>query len=158
MSPKTVLITGCTAGGIGSSLAIAFHESGYLVFATARAQAKIDKMLSGLPRVRMLTLDVTDLAQISRAAAEVSTATHGRLDVLVNNAGTNYTMPVLDTPIESAKQIFDVNFWAPMQVIQAFAPLLTEAKGTVVNISSIAAVLQTPWMGTLCHTPALCDS
>jgi NAD(P)-dependent dehydrogenase (short-subunit alcohol dehydrogenase family) len=67
--------------------------------------------------------------------------------VLINNAGVNYTMPVLDGSLEDGKTVFDANFWGMLAVCQAFAPLLVLAS-TVVNLSSIAGCLNTPWMGT----------
>ncbi|TGJ86861.1 hypothetical protein E0Z10_g1866 [Xylaria hypoxylon] len=147
MATKAVLITGCSSGGIGATLALAFNEAGYTVYATARNPAKIDESLSKRPRVRTLALDVTDAQQIAQVAAQVASETAGRLDVLINNAGGNYTMPVLDADIEDSKKLFDTNFWGVVRVAQAFSPLLVKARGTVVNISSIAGVLNTPFMG-----------
>ncbi|KAI0409136.1 NAD(P)-binding protein [Xylaria palmicola] len=147
MATKTALITGCSAGGLGAALALAFSDAGYTVYATARNPAKIDESLTKRPRVRALALDVTDAQQIAEVAAQVASETAGRLDVLINNAGGNYTMPVMDTDIEESKKLFDTNLWGVVRVTQAFSPLLVNARGTVVNISSIAGVLNTPFMG-----------
>lgn len=110
----------------------------------------MDKALLELPGVRSLTLDVTDVQQTRQAVADVALITGGKLDVLVNNAGCNYTMPLLDCNIEDGKRLFDANFWGVLQVTQAFAALLASSQGRVVNISSIASVLNTPWMGNVC--------
>ncbi|KAJ3578078.1 hypothetical protein NPX13_g2488 [Xylaria arbuscula] len=147
MTTKTVLITGCSSGGLGGSLALAFSDAGYTVYATARNPAKIDESLTKRPRVRALALDVTNAEQIAEVATQVASETAGRLDVLINNAGGNYTMPVLDASIEESKKLFDTNFWGVVRLTQAFSPLLVTARGTVVNISSIAGVLNTPFMG-----------
>lgn len=147
MASKTVLITGCSTGGLGATLALAFSDAGYTVYATARNPAKLDEFLTKRPRVRALALDVTDAQQIAQVTAQVALETAGQLHVLINNAGGNYTMPVMDASIEDSKKLFDTNFWGVVRVTQAFSPLLVNAKGTVVNISSIAGVLNTPFMG-----------
>lgn len=133
---KFVLITGCSQGGIGDALAQAFAEKGYHVFATARNPDKISKTLSNHPHVTVLTLDVLSADAISAAVDHVARATNGRLDVLVNNSGAGLTAPGLDVPIEQAKKLFDLNLWAPWAMFQAFAPLLINAKGCLVNNSS----------------------
>ena len=67
--------------------------------------------------------------------------TDGKLDVLVNNHGTAIFLPALDVPIEEGKKLFDLNFWAALAMIQAFAPLLIKAKGCIVNNSSVSATV-----------------
>jgi 1-acylglycerone phosphate reductase len=138
---KSVLITGCSAGGIGAALAEEFHRKGYHVFATARTPSKISKSLTEAPNVTILTLDVLSPESIGAAVKSVSTETGGRLDVLVNNSGSSIIFPALDTPIEAGKELFDLNFWAVLAMIQAFAPLLVKAKGSIVNNASVAGIL-----------------
>lgn len=149
MSRKTLLTTGCSAGGIGSALAHAFHSAGYQVFATARNPSKIDHSLAGLDHVTTWPLDVTSASEIEQTKKAISAISNGRLDVLVNNAGIGNAMPILDTDMDYAKQCFDTNFWSVIKLSQAFVPMLKEARGTIVNISSVAAVLNTPWLGKL---------
>ena len=138
---KSVLITGCSDGGIGAGIAGAFCEKGYHVFATARTPTKISRTLAQAPNVNVLTLDVLSSEAIAAAVDSVKTATGGKLDVLVNNSGAVMIMPGLDVSIEQGKQLFDTNFWAMLAMIQAFAPLLIEAKGCVVNNTSASGVL-----------------
>ena len=145
MATKTVLITGTSAGGIGSALAFAFQKRGLRVFATARNTSKIDPALADLPNVELLSLDVTSDASIAAAAAEVKERTGGKLDFLVNNSGVGYVMPFLDLDMDEAKKLFDMNFWGVLAATKAFAPMLIEAKGAIVNISSIAAVAYSPY-------------
>ena len=147
MSPqKSVLITGCSAGGIGSSLVESFQKRDLLVFATARTASKMAH-LEKLPNVVLLTLDVTSAASIAAAVDSVKSRTGGTLDYLVNNSGVVHVMPILDTDIAMAKSMFDVNLWAVMAMTQAFAPLVIRAKGTIVSIGSINGLLAVPWMG-----------
>ena len=147
MSPKeSVLITGCSDGGIGSGLALIFQERGYHVFATARNLDKTSA-LQGLPNVTLLTLEVTDKRHIRAAKDAVSAQTGGTLSYLINNAGRNHFMPLLDEDIDAAKRIFEINVWGPLAITQAFAPLLIKAQGTLVNITSIAGHGAVPTLG-----------
>ncbi|KAJ3550275.1 hypothetical protein NM208_g65 [Fusarium decemcellulare] len=134
---KSVLITGCSKGGIGSALAEVFQEKGYHVFATVRNPSKISQNLSSAKNVTVLNLDVLSSGSIAAAVQSVKAATNGRLDVLVNNSGSTMVVPALDTSIDDAKKLFDLNFWAPMAMLQAFAPLLINAKGCIVNNTSV---------------------
>ncbi|MCJ1440145.1 MAG: hypothetical protein MMC23_000627 [Stictis urceolatum] len=108
MTQKSVLITGCSAGGIGSALAEAFHASGLRVFATARDKSKMVH-LEALENVVLLELDVTKSSQIKATVESVRAATGGKLDYLVNNSGRNLFMPTFDINIDNAKRMFDTN-------------------------------------------------
>ncbi|KAJ9419929.1 hypothetical protein FOXG_16058 [Fusarium oxysporum f. sp. lycopersici 4287] len=143
---KSVLITGCSAGGIGGALADAFHAKGYHVFATARNPSKLPPSLSSAANVTVLKLDVLSTESIAAAVESVKSQTGGGLDVLVNNSGGGYTLPALDVSIEESKKLFELNFWAPLTMLQAFAPLLIKTKGCIVNNSSVNAIAPMPLM------------
>jgi NAD(P)-dependent dehydrogenase (short-subunit alcohol dehydrogenase family) len=81
---KTVLITGCSEGGIGSALAYAFHRHGCHVFATARDLQKVQNLKKA--GIEVLELDVLDEGSCRSAAEWVREATGGTLNVLVNNS------------------------------------------------------------------------
>lgn len=147
---KSVLITGCSDGGIGSALVHVFQSRGYHVFATARTLSKMSE-LAELTHVTLLTLDVTQSSHIVAATESVQRETGGSLDYLINNAGRNHFSPTLDASIDQSKRIFDINLWGTLAVTQAFAPLVIKAKGTIVNISSIFGHLNVPWMGRYFH-------
>lgn len=146
VSRKSVLITGCSAGGIGAGLAEVFQEKGYHVFATLRNPSKIPQSLSNAANVTVLTLDVLSSESIAAAVQSVEKETGGKLDVLVNNSGGGMFVPALDTSIEEAKKLFDLNFWAPVAMLQAFAPLLIKAKGCIVNNTSANSVIPMPFL------------
>jgi len=141
LSQKYVLITGCSANGLGAALVDVFLQHDYHVFATLRTPSKAPSHFSTLSNITILALDVVSPTDIASAVDAVKKKTGGRLDVLVNNSGRFEVMPALDTSIKEGKKLFDLNFWAPLAMIQAFAPLLIEARGCVVNVSSVAAVL-----------------
>jgi 1-acylglycerone phosphate reductase len=150
MPKQSVLITGCSEGGIGYALAREFQSRGLHVFATARNPAKM-AALENLPDVTLLALDVTSASSIAGAVEVVKTRTNGRLTYLVNNSGSQYLSPILDTNIEMAKDMYEVNLWGVLRVIQAFAPLIIEDHGSIINIASIAGCLYPPWMGEFSH-------
>lgn len=145
-SQKTVLITGCSPGGLGYALAEAFSNEGYFVFATLRDPTKAISLARD--SIQFLPLEVTSQESIEACSNHVRAATDGRgLDVLVNNAGVGYVMPLLDTSIEESKRLFEVNVWGMLSVTQKFAPLVIKAKGTVLNISSLAGAVRMAWQG-----------
>ncbi|KAI9708267.1 MAG: hypothetical protein M1812_008068 [Candelaria pacifica] len=135
---KSVLITGCSEGGMGAALAVAFQAAGLHVYATARDAAK----MAGLKHagIETLTLDILSAESIAACVTKVP-----KLDVLVNNAGASYSMPVADLSIDEARQLFDVNVWAQLAVSQAFLPLLIESKGMIVNQTSVVAAAAVPF-------------
>ncbi|EEU40056.1 uncharacterized protein NECHADRAFT_75956 [Fusarium vanettenii 77-13-4] len=130
---KSIFITGCSSGGIGSALAREFHSCGHHVMASGRTASEIDPALSPLG-ITTLILDVTSSESIDSAARRVKSETGGCLDMLVNT-------------LVSFIRLFDVNVFAIWGVTQAFLPLLLEAKGVVVNIGSINAGLCPPLFG-----------
>ncbi|PKK50741.1 hypothetical protein CI102_5901 [Trichoderma harzianum] len=146
MSPKSVLITGCSDGGIGAGLALSFQKHGWKVFATTRNISKMAS-LTNLPNVQLLALDVTSSHSIEAAVEAVKKETGGSLDCLCNNAGALMMMPVLDTDEEEARKMFNVNLWGPLAMIKAFSPLIIKAKGTIANTGSIAGYLNVPFGG-----------
>ncbi|KAI9035135.1 SDR family oxidoreductase [Aspergillus affinis] len=141
---QSVLITGCSAGGIGSALVEEFHTKGLHVYATARSKSKLAH-LKHLANVTILKLDVTSAWDIE-AAAEFVRDDAGKLDILINNAGQSMVFPALDSSIENSKKLFDVNLFGPMAVAQAFAPLVIAARGTIVNVCSMSGVANAPWL------------
>ncbi len=83
---RSVLITGCSSGGIGDALAQEFHRRGLRVFPSARNLAKMEHLRElGLELVQ---LDISNAASIAKAAEQIHALTGGRLDFVVNNAIT----------------------------------------------------------------------
>ncbi|EED12541.1 oxidoreductase, short-chain dehydrogenase/reductase family [Talaromyces stipitatus ATCC 10500] len=149
MPLKSILVTGCSGGGIGSAIALLLARKGHHVFATARNTSKIPEELTSLSNVTVLSLDVTSMPSVKEAAKAVSESGHG-LDVLVNNAGIGYVTPILDMDIEEAKRVHDTNLWGSIRMIQAFKDLLIASHGRIVNIISIGALLNLPWHAAYC--------
>ncbi|KAH1311121.1 hypothetical protein KXX47_005934 [Aspergillus fumigatus] len=159
---RTVLIIGCSPGGIGYSLCCAFKAKGLRVFATARRLED----LAGLKAkgIETLALTVDDAQSVLQCYAEIERRVGSRgLDYLVNNAnvdtrelliccchsrltvpncsGRNYTVPAMEVDLQGARQIFETNFFADILMCQTFLPLLLRAKGTIVQIGSVSGVM-----------------
>ncbi len=129
---KTVLITGANRG-IGQALVDeALRRGANKVYAGTRSP-----MPNADKRVTPMTLDVTSVSQIERAAREVDT-----LDILINNAGV-YNNDDLTNP-EVIEQHLAVNLLGPLKVARAFLPLLKRSKGAIVNNLSVVALAALP--------------
>jgi 1-acylglycerone phosphate reductase len=138
-SKRSVLITGCSDGGMGAELAIAFHRAGLHVYATARNTAK----MAGLKSMGIETMEL-DIQSEDSIAACVKQLDH--LDILVNNAGSLLVMPVADLSIPEAKKLMDINLWAQIAVTQAFLPMLLQSpRALLVNHTSVGAVITVPF-------------
>lgn len=146
LSKKTVLITGCSDGGLGATMAKEFHTRGYHVFATLRNLSKAGS-LANVDGIEILDLDVSSTESIRRAADAVAKRTGGTLDALVNNAAHDYVLPLLDIDLDQAKKLYDINVWSIVATAQAFAPLLIKSKGVICNITSTAALFPFAWAG-----------
>ncbi|KAJ9162184.1 NAD(P)-binding protein [Coniochaeta hoffmannii] len=136
---RTVLITGCSDGGIGSALTKRFAASGFKVFATARSVSKMSA-LNAVPNITLLELNVRSVESMTAALKAVSVETGGRLDYLVNNAGVAYRTAALEAEDRIARELFDVNFWGIVDMCRIFGPPVIKAKGTIVNISSLSGI------------------
>lgn len=137
---KTALVTGAGAGGIGGALATELHAQGYFVFCAVRRPETVAEILK--PGMAVVKLEVTSTASIEAAAAEVAEIAGGRLDVLINNAGSAVHRPAMDMDIDGVvRDLFDVNVLGPMRVVQAFGRQIIAAKGCIANIGSIAPIM-----------------
>ncbi len=136
---RKVLITGCSDGSLGAALAVAFHQAGLHVYATARNPSKMGHLAS--LGIETLPLDVQSQSSIAACVDKLSA-----LDILVNNAGNLFLMPVVDINIAEAKNLFDLNVWSHIAVTQAFLPLLLKSpNGMIVNQTSSASVTTMPF-------------
>ncbi|KAH8880854.1 NAD(P)-binding protein [Thozetella sp. PMI_491] len=159
-SKRTVLITGCSDGSLGSALALAFHKAGWRVFASARNMAKLKNAVAA--GIETVQLDVGSDESVAAAVAQVKELTGGSLDTLVNNAGAGYCLPLLDIDLEEARNLFDLNVFSLLRVTRAFFPLLVKSKhgGLVVNNTSGFGFLTTatPFYGVYCASKAAAAS
>jgi NAD(P)-dependent dehydrogenase (short-subunit alcohol dehydrogenase family) len=147
---RVALVTGANRG-IGLEVCRQLAERRYKVLLGSRDGAKGEtaaRSLSG--DVEAIFLDVADPGAPQRAAAEV-VIHHGRVDVLVNNAGVHYDtwQGVENADWAIVREAFEVNVFGAWRVAQAFVPMMREAGwGRVVNVSSEAGSLVTMGAGT----------
>jgi 1-acylglycerone phosphate reductase len=141
------LITGCNSG-IGKELALAFAARGVTVLATARRIESLQDLTSQHENIQALPLELGDMASIERLRDEVVKRTGGRLDFLVNNAGTHYAATAVDLDVDEVKSLFTVNVFAVMRLCQLFVPLLRQApRGRIVQIGSVTREVPVVWQG-----------
>ncbi|KAA1475166.1 NAD(P)-binding protein [Dentipellis sp. KUC8613] len=156
-SPKTVLITGCSVGGIGHALALEFKAKGFRVFATARNPKSMGDLSE--KGIETLVLDVTKEESIREARDKVAELTGGKLNVLVNNAGATYPVPSTDIEVAEAKKLFDVNLFGVMAMVKEFVHLLIASQdGRILNISSVAGTINLPFGSVYNATKAALNS
>ncbi|TWB24607.1 NADP-dependent 3-hydroxy acid dehydrogenase YdfG [Nitrospirillum amazonense] len=129
-------ITGVSRG-FGKELARTLLDQGQVVIGTTR-DGQSDLPADG--RLHVLPLDVTDAAQVKDTVAKAH-ALHGRLDVVVNNAGYGLLGAVEDGDTAATRHMFEVNFFGALAVMQASLPLMRARRaGHIVNITSIAGL------------------
>src|SRR5699024_2719613 len=151
----TALITGCSTG-IGRELAQQLHSKGWHVFVTARRLESL-KEFEQQARFTTVALEVNDKTQRDALLAFIEQ--HGRLDLLVNNAGYGAMGPIIEMPESELKQQFATNVFAPLALAQLCFPLLRQSpKATIVNLGSVSGILTTPFSGAYCATKAALHS
>jgi NAD(P)-dependent dehydrogenase (short-subunit alcohol dehydrogenase family) len=142
MSEKVALVTGSTSG-IGAAIARRLSKDGYKVaLHSGRSAEAGQKMAKELPGASYHQADLADEAATRTLMAEVL-GRHGRLDVLVNNAGLSIRIPHADLKAATPalwRQMLDVNLISPFVLVVEAEAALRRAQGCVVNIGTHAGV------------------
>ncbi|MEC3977376.1 oxidoreductase [Amycolatopsis sp. H20-H5] len=138
MSPRVWLITGASSG-FGRAIAEAALSAGDVVVAAVRRLDSVADLVAAEPdRVTTVQLDITDHARISAAVDEVL-ARHGRIDVLVNNAGRGLAGAAEQVGDKELRGLMDLHFFGPVELTRAVLPHMRERRdGTIVQMSSQA--------------------
>lgn len=138
---KVVCITGASSG-IGKSIGEYLNDKGYTVIGSSRNPQKYPNS-----KFQLYQLDVRDINSVSQFVEEVIVA-HGKIDVLINNAGVGITGPIEETPEDEIKGVFETNFFGPVRVIKAVLPQMRKQNsGLIINVTSIAAYMGLPYRG-----------
>jgi NAD(P)-dependent dehydrogenase (short-subunit alcohol dehydrogenase family) len=153
---EVVLITGANSG-IGEATAIAFTEAGANVYGTARTESALAAARVSHPRIHWIRMDVRD-GGATRVAVEQIVAEAGRLDVLVNNAGTVLIGPLQVVHEDDIALQFETNVYGLTYVTQAALTALLTSKGTIVNIGSAAGHKPSPGLSIYAATKAAVES
>jgi len=137
---RVALVTGASAG-LGARFARVLHQAGGHVLATARRGDRLDELARDCgERLETMTGDITDPRH--RQALAERLQSHGRLDVLVNNAGICDDGPIEEQSLEDLRKVVEVNLISVMDTCRLMAPLLLASPvASVVNIASIYGVV-----------------
>jgi NAD(P)-dependent dehydrogenase (short-subunit alcohol dehydrogenase family) len=141
MPSPTALVTGASRG-LGRALATTLSERGWRLVLDGRDTARLTAAAASLPHPELVTAVPGDVADPQHRAA-LAGAVGPRLDLLVNNAsdlGPSPLPPLAELDADEFRRVLTVNAVAPLALVQAVLPALRSARGTVVNISSDAAV------------------
>src|ERR1700691_6473302 len=135
------LITGASSG-FGRAITEAAVAADDTVIATARNTEVLSDITAAHPgQVEAVALDVTDTAAITAAVQDVI-ARHGRIDVLVNNAGRGHVGAAEETSDAELRSLFDVHVFGPAALVKAVLPHMRERRsGAIVQISSMGGQL-----------------
>ena len=152
---KTLVLTGASRG-IGHATVKRFSREGWRVITCSRHAFAEDCPWPAGPEDH-IKVDLSDQEDVGLAVAEIRhrlEATGGRLHALVNNAGISpkledgKRMNSMDTPMHVWRDVFQVNFFAPIMLARGLFKELAAAKGSIVNVTSIAGSRVHPFAGT----------
>jgi 3-oxoacyl-[acyl-carrier protein] reductase len=139
LTDRIALVTGASRG-IGRAIAEALAKCGAVVVAAARgdhAQSAVDTIAAGGGRAEVLSLDVTDAAAVEAAIGEI-VARHGRIDVVVSNAGITRDQLLLRMKRDDWDAVLHTNLTASFILCQAaLKPMLRQRSGRIIAISSV---------------------
>lgn len=142
---KIALITGASSG-IGRAAAQAFADSGYIVYGTSRC-AGGETVSDGGASYTLLPLTLEDEKSVESAVNTIASR-HGRIDVLVNAAGSGIAGAVEETAADEARAQFDVCFFGVITVLYYVLPLMRARRGgVIINIGSMASSFPIPFQG-----------
>jgi short-subunit dehydrogenase len=135
------LVTGASSG-IGAATAAALVKKGFVVVGTSRNASKA----APVEGVTMIDLDIASDAAVT-TAVEGLVADHGRIDVLVNNAGIGSAGAAEESSIGQAQHLFDVNVFGAMRMTNAVLPhMRRQGAGRIITVSSVLGLVPAPYM------------
>ncbi|MCB9684860.1 MAG: SDR family oxidoreductase [Alphaproteobacteria bacterium] len=149
MSERTALVTGAS-GGLGSAIARALVADGYRVVAhhrrnAAAVEALCEELRAAGGEVEAVSFDLRDPTAVSDAVRAI-VKTHGRLDVLVNNAGRVDDGPFLMMDERSFTDVVDTNLGGTFRLCRAAArAMMSRKEGVIVNVASVAGLRASPY-------------
>lgn len=142
-APPHVLITGA-AHGLGRATALEFHRHGWKVIATD-VDADGLLFLEDQEGIVLRVMDVTSDESVKNLFAEVEKSS-ALLDLIINIAGVDRYFPLSEAPVESFREIVEINLFGAYRVNQVFLPLLKSPGGRVILIGSESYHLTLPFM------------
>jgi dehydrogenase/reductase SDR family protein 7B len=147
---KVIWITGAS-GGIGEALARELAADGARLILSARRKSELERVRASLANSTqhlLLPLDITDSAAVTLALHTIKQQIGG-LDWLINNAGVSQRALITDTTSDTDRKLFEVDYFAQINLTrQALPLLLADGGGKVVFISSVAGLVGTQYRGS----------
>jgi NAD(P)-dependent dehydrogenase (short-subunit alcohol dehydrogenase family) len=141
---RAVLVTGASSG-LGLRMTEVLSANGFFVYAGARSAEDLQS-LDAMASVKAVRLDVTVQSEIDAAVELIESEGRG-LYGLVNNAGVVVVGPLIEMPERDMSFQMDVNLLGPFRVTKAFAPLLIESQGRIMNTSSLSGTVSAGFLG-----------
>lgn len=142
-----ILVTGA-ASGIGRATVLTLAKRGfgvYATYATDKSQSELE-ILQGVGGIETFKLDITNDADVESAVAFIEERGINLL-ALVNNAGIFSPGPLMEYPVERLIEQYNVNVFGTHRLTKALFPLLLKSRGRIVNVSSVAGFVATPFSG-----------
>ncbi|MDG1386801.1 MAG: SDR family NAD(P)-dependent oxidoreductase [Halioglobus sp.] len=154
---KVAVITG-GAGGVGSALAARLADRGCHLALVDISEEALTKVVNELSvkniNITSHVVDITDKAQMSELPAKVLAA-HGKVNILVNNAGITYQKSFETHSIEDWEKIIGINWWGLLYGCHYFLDALKDSgEGHIINLSSMSAFVGLPGQTSYCATKA----
>lgn len=143
LTKKTAIVTG-GGTGLGKQMAIALAEAGASVVVCSRKVEMCQETSEQIREIgadsRGLKCDVTNIEEIQNVINETKEE-FGSIDILINNSGTSWIAPLLDTPPDKWDKVMEVNVKGSFLFSQAVGKVMTQQKsGKIINIASVAGI------------------
>ncbi|MDE3197875.1 MAG: SDR family NAD(P)-dependent oxidoreductase, partial [Acidobacteriota bacterium] len=142
LQSKVCIVTGAS-DGIGACVVALLRERGARLAVVARNEERL-RAAVGPDDVAIagdLTVEATRVLAVERTLERF-----GQIDVLVNNAGRGSYYPASEAPLDDARSLFELNFFAPLHLAQLATPHLMRTRGAIVHVNSIAGLIGLPWL------------
>src|SRR5580765_3916554 len=147
LQDRTAVITGASKG-LGRAMALALAAEGARVALVSRDREKLtavaDEVTAAGGRATVFTADVTSEEDVRRVESEIL-GVHGKVNILINNAGVNVRKPVVDFTLEEWRKVMDTNVTAAFLMCRSFVPAMTgQGYGRILNMTSIMSHVSMP--------------
>ncbi len=159
MQGKIVIVTGASSG-IGRATALLFANRGATVIGVGRSEKELSAVTKSVESkkgsIKPHLADVSEISQIERIVTE-TIDNHGQIDVLVNAAGIIKNGNIQTTTLDDWDKMLHINLRSVFALSQKCVPYLSETKGNIVNVSSVAGTRSFPNVLAYCVSKAAVD-
>jgi len=144
MNPQIVLLTGASAG-IGKAVAGQLMKKGVIVYGASRSGGQYIKNETSKGEIIPVKMDVNNESDIQNVVKQIIEK-HGKLDVVIANAGNGVAGAIEETTIDEVRYQFETNFFGVVKTIQACLPVFRQqGYGKIITVSSLAGIIPIPF-------------